>query len=37
MNYKSRGDQHSSKNVISQKWTLFFCLACFCSGMLFTN
>uniref|UniRef100_A0A6N2MY47 Hexosyltransferase n=1 Tax=Salix viminalis TaxID=40686 RepID=A0A6N2MY47_SALVM len=37
MNYKSRGDQHSSKNVISQKWTLFLCLACFCSGMLFTN
>ncbi|KAF9669528.1 hypothetical protein SADUNF_Sadunf14G0116900 [Salix dunnii] len=37
MSLKSRGDQQSSKNVVSQNWTLFFCLACFCAGMLFTN
>ncbi|KAG5231965.1 galactosyltransferase family protein [Salix suchowensis] len=37
MTFKSRGDQQSSKNVVSQNWTLFFCLACFCAGMLFTN
>ncbi|KAJ6401321.1 hypothetical protein OIU84_016690 [Salix udensis] len=37
MSFKSRGDQQSSKNVVSQNWTLFFCLACFCAGMLFTN
>ncbi|KAF2284948.1 hypothetical protein GH714_032960 [Hevea brasiliensis] len=37
MSLKSRGEQNSSKSVISQKWTLFLCLFCFCAGMLFTN
>ncbi|KAF2292216.1 hypothetical protein GH714_017046 [Hevea brasiliensis] len=37
MSLKSRGEQNSSKSVISQKWTLFLCLCCFCAGMLLTN
>ncbi|KAG6748663.1 hypothetical protein POTOM_048592 [Populus tomentosa] len=37
MSFKSRGDQQSSKNVISKKWALFFCLACFCAGVFFNN
>uniref|UniRef100_A0A9I9DK90 Hexosyltransferase n=1 Tax=Cucumis melo TaxID=3656 RepID=A0A9I9DK90_CUCME len=37
MSWKSKADHHSSRSVISQKWTLFLCLVCFCSGMLFTN
>uniref|UniRef100_A0A6M2EJX6 Hexosyltransferase n=1 Tax=Populus davidiana TaxID=266767 RepID=A0A6M2EJX6_9ROSI len=37
MTFKSRGDQQSYKNAISQKWTLSLCLACFCSGMLLAN
>lgn len=37
MSWKSKADHHSSRSVISQKWTLFLCLGCFCSGMLFTN
>ncbi|KAJ4851229.1 Beta-1,3-galactosyltransferase 2 [Turnera subulata] len=37
MSFKSRGEPQPSKSVISQKWTLFLCLGCFCAGMLFTN
>ncbi|KAK4255342.1 hypothetical protein QN277_008354 [Acacia crassicarpa] len=36
MTWKARGE-HPSKRVISQKWTLFLCLASFCAGMFFTN
>lgn len=27
----------SSRQVISRKWTILFCIGCFCSGMLFTS
>ncbi|TQD88659.1 hypothetical protein C1H46_025791 [Malus baccata] len=37
MSWKSRGDPSSSRSFVSQKWTLFLCLSCFCAGMLFTN
>ncbi|KAI8006214.1 putative beta-1,3-galactosyltransferase 2 [Camellia lanceoleosa] len=36
MSLKSRGDQ-SSRSVVSKKWTILFCIASFCVGMLFTN
>ncbi|KAL7216285.1 hypothetical protein ACSBR1_028266 [Camellia fascicularis] len=36
MSVKSRGDQ-SSRSVVSKKWTILFCIASFCVGMLFTN
>ncbi|GMH11031.1 hypothetical protein Nepgr_012872 [Nepenthes gracilis] len=36
MPMKSRIEQYSS-GVISQRWTLLLCLACFCSGVFFTN
>ncbi|KAG8640624.1 hypothetical protein MANES_13G069800v8 [Manihot esculenta] len=32
MTLKSRG-----ASFVSQKWTLFICLCCFCAGMLFTD
>ncbi|XP_031278597.1 probable beta-1,3-galactosyltransferase 2 isoform X1 [Pistacia vera] len=35
MYLKSR--EQTSRSVISQKWTFFLCLGCFCAGMLFTN
>ncbi|PIM97531.1 Galactosyltransferase [Handroanthus impetiginosus] len=34
---KNRGGEQVSRNVVSHKWTLFLCLASFCSGVLFTN
>ncbi|KAI9076723.1 hypothetical protein K1719_041306 [Acacia pycnantha] len=34
--WKARGELHS-KRLISQKWTLFLCLASFCAGMFFIN
>ncbi|XP_023512498.1 probable beta-1,3-galactosyltransferase 2 isoform X2 [Cucurbita pepo subsp. pepo] len=35
---KSKANHHhSSRTLVSRKWTLFLCLASFCSGMLFTN
>ncbi|KAK4577275.1 hypothetical protein RGQ29_027697 [Quercus rubra] len=36
MSWKGKGE-HSSRSVISQKWSLFLCLGSFCVGMLFTN
>ncbi|KAG8642278.1 probable beta-1,3-galactosyltransferase 2 isoform X1 [Manihot esculenta] len=37
MSLNSRGELNSYKSVVSQKWTLFLCLCCFCAGMFFTN
>ncbi|CAI0550655.1 unnamed protein product [Linum tenue] len=41
MSFKLRTEQQYSasnkSSAVSQKWTLFLCLACFCGGMLFTN
>ncbi|KAI3457345.1 hypothetical protein Pfo_014008 [Paulownia fortunei] len=37
MSMKNRGGEQVSRSVVSHKWTLFLCLACFCAGMLFTN
>lgn len=37
MSWKSRRIDSTSKSVVSQKLTLFLCLACFCGGMLFTD
>ncbi|KAK6134714.1 hypothetical protein DH2020_031540 [Rehmannia glutinosa] len=38
MSMKNRGgEQVSRSTVISQRWTLFLCLASFCSGLFFTN
>ncbi|CAN4103488.1 unnamed protein product [Withania somnifera] len=36
MSFKNRGVEVTSKSVISQKWTLFLCIASFCAGMFFT-
>ncbi|CAN1783760.1 Probable beta-1,3-galactosyltransferase 2 [Linum perenne] len=35
MSFKWRTEQQSS--AVSRKWTVFLCLVCFCSGLLFTN
>lgn len=37
MSWKSRGVESPSKNLISRKLTLLFCIGCFCAGMLFTD
>ncbi|KAK6134729.1 hypothetical protein DH2020_031531 [Rehmannia glutinosa] len=38
MSMKNRGgEQVSRSTVVSQRWTLFLCLASFCSGLFFTN
>ncbi|KAJ9672143.1 hypothetical protein PVL29_025685 [Vitis rotundifolia] len=37
MSWKSRGIEPSSKSVVSKKWTLLFCIGCFCAGMLFSD
>ncbi|PHT76450.1 putative beta-1,3-galactosyltransferase 1 [Capsicum annuum] len=40
MSFKNRGGgggvEGNSKSFISQKWTLFLCIASFCAGMFFT-
>ncbi|KAA8524635.1 hypothetical protein F0562_011058 [Nyssa sinensis] len=36
MSMKNRGEQ-PTRSVISQKWTLLFCIGSFCAGMLFTS
>ncbi|KAL8462520.1 hypothetical protein ACS0TY_033523 [Phlomoides rotata] len=37
MSWKSRGVESPSKNSVSRKLTLLFCIGCFCAGMLFTD
>ncbi|KAK4437372.1 putative beta-1,3-galactosyltransferase 2 [Sesamum alatum] len=37
MSMKNRGGEQVSRTVISQKWTLFLCIASFSAGMLFTS
>ncbi|KAL2464879.1 putative beta-1 [Abeliophyllum distichum] len=37
MSMKSRGGEQVSRSAISQKWTLFLCLASFCAGLFLTN
>ncbi|WCJ37566.1 Galactosyltransferase family protein [Euphorbia peplus] len=39
MSFKSRGEQQigSKSSLVSQTWTFFLCLCCFCAGMLFTD
>uniref|UniRef100_A0A7N0RIW9 Hexosyltransferase n=1 Tax=Kalanchoe fedtschenkoi TaxID=63787 RepID=A0A7N0RIW9_KALFE len=40
MSWNGRGSSDqtsSSRALLSQKWTMFVCLCCFCSGMFFTN
>ncbi|CAN1232481.1 Probable beta-1,3-galactosyltransferase 2 [Linum perenne] len=40
MSFKLRTEQQYSPRSsasVSQKWTIFLCLVCFCSGLLFTN
>ncbi|KAI3496952.1 hypothetical protein L1887_39330 [Cichorium endivia] len=38
MAWKNRGGPESnSRNLVSRKLTIFLCISCFCSGMLFTD
>ncbi|KAL3635439.1 putative beta-1,3-galactosyltransferase 3 [Castilleja foliolosa] len=37
MSMKNRGGEQVSRNVVSQKWTFFLCLASFSAGLFFTN
>ncbi|KAJ0102649.1 hypothetical protein Patl1_04174 [Pistacia atlantica] len=41
MSWKSRGGgggfESASKNAVSRKWTILFCIGCFCAGMLFSD
>ncbi|XP_068338286.1 probable beta-1,3-galactosyltransferase 2 isoform X2 [Pyrus communis] len=31
------GEAAASKSAVSRKWTLLFCIGCFCAGMLFSD
>lgn len=40
MSWKSRGGFESAggkSSVVSRKWTVLFCIGCFCAGMLFSD
>ncbi|CAB4277844.1 unnamed protein product [Prunus armeniaca] len=37
MSWKSRGAESASKSAVSRKWTILFCIGCFCAGMLFSD
>ncbi|TQD90971.1 hypothetical protein C1H46_023492 [Malus baccata] len=37
MSWKSREGQASKSAFVSRKWTLLFCIGCFCAGMLFSD
>ncbi|KAK3199708.1 hypothetical protein Dsin_023123 [Dipteronia sinensis] len=38
MTWKSRGGFESApKSSVSKKWTVLFCIGCFCAGMLFSD
>ncbi|KAK2639724.1 hypothetical protein Ddye_027519 [Dipteronia dyeriana] len=38
MTWKSRGGFESApKSSVSKKWTILFCIGCFCAGMLFSD
>ncbi|XP_062017862.1 probable beta-1,3-galactosyltransferase 2 isoform X1 [Rosa rugosa] len=37
MSWKLRGVEPASRSAVSRRWTILFCIACFCAGMLFSD